>query len=195
MSNPKGDKRGSTLTSCHSLNSTEYGYNNGCSGYARDNYSIITFVAADPNNPENLNNRKTMRQIFAYMPNNGLLLQSRLYNTTGGTYGAQAESKIYRDLMQREIAELEQAPNLWKTYTYFNNTQCTISAGTGFGGYPDWMYQNFAAKISIRSDKADSYEPFFVGTYGLCICSAGRECNIVCVKNNLRKTILCPILG
>ena len=21
------------------------------------------------------------------------------------------------------------------------------------------------------------------------------ECNIVCVKNNLRKTILCPILG
>ena len=22
-----------------------------------------------------------------------------------------------------------------------------------------------------------------------------RECNIVCVKNNLRKTILCPILG
>ena len=174
MSNPKGDKRGCTLTSCHSLNSTEYGYNNGCSGYARDNYSIITFVAADPNNPETLNNRKTMRQIFAYMPNNGLLLQSRLYNTTGGTYGAQAESKIYRDLMQREIAELEQAPNLWKTYTYFNNTQCTISAGAGFGGYPDWMYQNFAAKISIRSDKADSYEPFFVGTYGLCIC-CGNE--------------------
>ena len=61
MSNPKGDKRGCTLTSCHSLNSTEYGYNNGCSGYARDNYSIITFVAADPNNPETLNNRKTMR--------------------------------------------------------------------------------------------------------------------------------------
>ena len=174
MSNPKGDDRGSTLTSCHSLNSTEYTYNNGCSGYARDNYSIITFVAADPNVPETLNNRKIMRQIFAYKPGNGLLLQSRLYNTSGGTYGAQAESKVYRDLMQREIAELEQAPNLWKTYTYFNNTRCTISAGTGFGGYPDWFYGAFAAKFSIRSDKAESYEPFYIGTYGLCIC-CGKE--------------------
>lgn len=174
MSNPKGDDRGSTLTSCHSLNSTEYTYNNGCSGYARDNYSIITFVAADPNVPETLNNRKIMRQIFAYKPGNGLLLQSRLYNTSGGTYGAQAESKVYRDLMQREIAKLEQAPNLWKTYTYFNNTRCTISAGTGFGGYPDWFYGAFAAKFSIRSDKAESYEPFYIGTYGLCIC-CGKE--------------------
>ena len=44
-----------------------------------------------------------MRQMFAYKVNNGLLLQSRLYNTSGGTYGAQKESKLYRDLVQREI--------------------------------------------------------------------------------------------
>ena len=80
MSNPKNDKRGDTLTSCHSFNSTSYQYNNGCSGYARDPYSIIAFVAADPENPETLNNRKTMRQIFGYKPGNGVLLQSRLYN-------------------------------------------------------------------------------------------------------------------
>ena len=174
MSNPKDDKRGCTLTSCHSLNSVSYSYNNGCSGYARDNYSFIAFVAADPSIPETLNNRKTMRQIFAYKPGNGLLLQSRLYKTVGGTYGAQTESKIYRDLVQREISQLEQVPNLWQTYNYFNNTHCTISAGSGFGGYPDWMYQNFGAKISIRQDKADSYEPFYIGTYGLCIC-CGNE--------------------
>ena len=41
MSNPKEDDRGETLTSCHSLNSTEYKYNNGCSGYARDAASFI----------------------------------------------------------------------------------------------------------------------------------------------------------
>ena len=87
MSNPKDDRRGSMLTSCHSFNSTEYPYNCGCSGYARDNYTFITFIAADPANPETLNNRKTMRQIFAYKPYNGLLLQSRLYNTDGGSYG------------------------------------------------------------------------------------------------------------
>ncbi len=118
MSNPKDDKRGDTLTSCHSFNSTSYSYNNGCSGYARDEYTFITFVAADPSNPETLNNRKTMRQIFAYKPGNGLLLQSRLYNTSGGTYGAQEDSKLYRDLVQREISDLEGAPNLWQTYGY-----------------------------------------------------------------------------
>ena len=169
MSNPKGDDRGSTLTSCHSLNCTDYPYNNGCSGYARDNYSFITFVAADHNIPEALNNRKTMRQVFAYKPGNGVLLQSRLYNTSGGTYGVQAESKVYRDLVQRELSQLEQADNLWQTCNYFNNTRCKISAGVGFGGYPDWMYRGFGAKISIRQDKADSFEPFYVGTFGLCI--------------------------
>lgn len=176
MSNPKDDDRGSTLTSCHSLNSTAYRYNNGCSGYARDNYSFIAFVAADPDNPETLNNRKTMRQIFAYKPGNGVLLQSRLYNTSGGTYGVQAEARIYRDLVQRELSQLEKTANLWQTYNYFNNTHCKISTGVGFGGYPDWMYKGFGAKISIRQDKADSFEPFYVGTYGLCIC-CGTEIN------------------
>ena len=174
MSNPKSDKRGSTLTSCHSLNSTSYTYNNGCSGYARDEYSFIAFVAADPDVPETLNNRKTMRQVFAYKPGNGVLLQSRLYNTSGGTRGAQAESKIYRDLVQRELSQLEQVPNLWHTFNYFNNDHCKIGTGVGFGGYPDWMYQEFDAKISIRQDRSDAFEPFYIGTYGLCIC-CGEE--------------------
>ena len=181
MSNPKMDKRGNTLTSCHSLNTTEYSYNCGCSGYARDNYTFITFIAADPDNPETLNNRKTMRQIFAYQPGNGLLLQSRLYNTEGGTYGAQKDSKLYRDLMQREISELEDAPNLWKTYTYFNNTICRIGVGVGFGGYADWVYENFDAKISLRRDHADNFEPFYVGNYGLCIqCGCEIDSRLYC---------------
>jgi len=169
MSNPKDDKRGDTLTSCHSFNSTSYSYNNGCSGYARDEYTFITFVAADPSNPETLNNRKTMRQIFAYKPGNGLLLQSRLYNTSGGTYGAQEDSKLYRDLVQREISDLEGAPNLWQTYTYFNNTHCTIGIGVGFGGYADWVYKDFDAKLSIRNDHAEDFNDFYVGNFGLCI--------------------------
>ena len=90
MSNPKWDERGSTLTSCHSLNSTEYTYNCGCSGYACDDVSFIAFTVADPTDAESLNNRKTTRQVFAYKPDNGVLLQSRLYNTSGGTRGAQS---------------------------------------------------------------------------------------------------------
>ena len=117
MSNPKHDRRGNMLTSCHSFNSTEYRYNNGCTGYARDDVTIIAFTVDDPSNPELLNNRKTTRQLFMYKVGNGLLLQSRMYNSGGGVYGASELSPLYRNLVQREISELEGVPNLWKTYT------------------------------------------------------------------------------
>ena len=174
MSNPKGDKRGNTLISCHSLNSTEYTYNSGCSGYACDDVSIIVFTVTDPDDPETLNNRKTTRQIFAYKPGNGILLQSRLYNTYGGTTGAQSTSNIYRDLIQRELAYLEAAPNLWKTGLAGRNYSAHVQTGEGFGGYTDWIYEGFEGKVSIRSDHADDCKPLVVGTYGNCI-SCGEK--------------------
>ena len=170
MSNPKEDKRGSTLTSCHSFNSTEYSYNNGCSGYARDNVSFIVFTVDDSNDRETLNNRKTTRQIFAYRPGSGLLMQSRLYNTFGGTHGAQEESKVYRDLVQREICILEDVPNLWKTYSSTGDYDYLIQKGTGFGGYCDWRYAEFDGHISIRNGTdPETVDPLFVGEAGLCI--------------------------
>ena len=183
MSNPIYDKRGETMTSCHSFNRTDYSYNNGCSGYARDSVTMIAFTASDPNIPETLNNRKTTRQLFMYQPDNGLLLQSRMYNTSGGTRGAQSESKIYRDLIQREISACENAPNLWKTFKYYNNDKCVyLDSGNGFGGYPDCIYQDFNAIVSIRNDHYDNYRIFNIGTYGLCIvcgdlCSNGLYCS------------------
>ena len=183
MSNPKDDKRGETLVSCHSLNSRDCEYNCGCAGYARDKYTFIVFTAADPDQPETLNNRKTSRQLFVYKPYNGLLLQSRLYKTSGGTRGSQAESKLYRDLVQRELSELEDAPNLWITEKYCNNKRdIYIGKGDGFGGYSDWHHSDFDAKISIREDHLDDFKTFSVGTYGLCICcgeeiSSGLYCD------------------
>ena len=183
MSNPINDKRGETMTSCHSFNRTDYSYNNGCSGYARDGVTMIAFTASDPNIPETLNNRKTTRQLFMYQPNNGLLLQSRMYNTSGGTRGAQSESKVYRDLIQREISACENIPNLWKTFKYCNNDKCIcFESGEGFGGYPDWICREFNAIVSIRNDHANDYKLFKIGTYGLCImcgdlCSSGLYCS------------------
>lgn len=175
MSNPKYDKRGNTLTSCHSFNSTEYDYNNGCSGYARDNYTFIVFTVDDPSNPETLNNRKTTRQIFAYKPGNGLLLQSRMYNTSGGVYGAAEDSKLYRDLVQREISMLEEMPNLWKTSSFYGSDFAhAIHAHEDFGGYPDWAYENFDAHVSVRKDRAEDFEGLEIGAAGLCICCGGE---------------------
>ena len=74
---------------------------------------MIAFTVDNPLKPETFNKRKTSRQLFIYKVGNGLLLQSRIYNTSGGTCGEQKESTLYRDLVQREISELEGVPNLW----------------------------------------------------------------------------------
>ena len=181
MSNPINDGRGTMLTSCHSFNRTDYEYNNGCSGYARDPYTFIVFTAADPHNPETLNNRKTSRQLFSYKPGNGLLLQSRLYDTTGGTNGAQALSKEYRDLIQREISALEESPNLWRTFRYVGQDDVIFDEHQGFGGYADWTFRDFDAKVSVRSDHEDSHETWLIGEYGLCIgCGCEIESGLYC---------------
>lgn len=181
MSNPKGDHRGTTLTSCHSFNSTEYEYNNGCTGYARDKVSFIAFTVADPADKETLNNRKTTRQVFAYKPGNGLLLQSRMYNTSGGVYGASEDSKLYRDLIQREISMLENVPNLWKTYPTVGEKSFCVERGDGFGGYPDWEYENFDGKVSIRADHEEDFRSLVVGSYGLCVsCGCETSYGVYC---------------
>lgn len=166
MSNPKCDQRGSTLTSCHSLNCSDYTYNSGCSGYARDPVSFLAFTVADPSDHESLFNRKTTRQVFAYRPGGGVLLQSRLYNTGGGTNGAQADSQVYRDLVQREISDLESVPNLWKTSPSCDSD--LVTTDQDFGGYEDWTYSDFNGKISVRQD-AINPEPLVIGASGLCL--------------------------
>ena len=182
MSNPKKDKRGSTMVSCHSLNSTAYPYNCGCTGYARDSISFIVFTASDPANPETLNNRKTSRQIFAYKSNNGVLLQSRMYTTKsgdsyGGVNGDTEDGRLYRDLVQREISDLEHVPNLWTTRDYHRNEfGIDIRKDEGFGGYADWLEFTDSAKISVRKDHQHDCQSFSIGTYGLCI-KCGEEIN------------------
>ena len=102
---------------------------------------------------------------------NGLLLQSRLYNTHGSTRGEQEESKLYRDFVQRELSELEGIPNLWKTENYSGNKRgIYIEADYGFGGYCDWNFADFNPKISVHENHLDDFEIFTVGAYGLCIC-------------------------
>lgn len=185
MSNPKHDSRGATMTSCHSFNSTEYEYNCGCSGYARDEVTLIAFTVKNPKDKESILNRKTSRCLFFYRPGSGVLLQSRMYLTKAGdSYGGVydvvvPEVKEYRELVQSVIAECEGFPNLWSTKKYADNAwHINIGKACGFGGYPDWKYSNFNAFLSIQKDKVkeipSGYNPYNIGTYGLCI-SCGEE--------------------
>ena len=198
MSNPKCDDRGNTLTSCHSFNSTEYEYNNGCSGYARDKVSFIVFTVSDPTDRETLNNRKTTRQVFAYRPGSGLLMQSRMYNTSGGVYGAAEDSKLYRDLVQREISMLEDMPNLWNTYAAIHpDYRGYVVEGDGFGGYPDWTYENFDGHISLRKDcDRENVAPLTVGTWGLCIsCGCETSTGLYCDDCKYENSAQCDECG
>jgi len=96
-----------TVVSCHSLDSSGC-YRNGAIGYARDAVTMIAFTVKDFNDKESLNYRKTSRQLFMYEVGNGVLLQSRLYDSeiSGDSYGGVEGNaddiekyKIYRELI------------------------------------------------------------------------------------------------
>ena len=173
-SNPHSDKRGEMMVSCHSLNSG-CGYRAGTSGYARDGVSLIVF-SAKKGERDSLNTRKTLRQLFFYKPDNGILVQSRLYKTNarnndpyGGTSGEQPESKVIRATVEGVIAQCEGAVNLWKSQPYCdNNIHFQMDIADGFAGYPDWIYSSYAARIAVRKDKTDDWETFTVGAPSLC---------------------------
>lgn len=171
MTNPQYDRRGSMLQSCHALNHDELHFGTGNSGYARDAVTFVAFTVANPDDAESLNNRKTTRQLFMYQPGNGVLLQSRLYNTSGGTRGKQEKSTLYRDLVQRTISDCENAINLWNTSNYDDNPfKMVLPSGEGFYGYADWLeFGGEIIKLSVRKDKLDTCKPFEIGTYGLCV--------------------------
>ena len=172
MSNPHGDDRGQMLTSCHSLTCDEYQYNVGCTGYARDPVTFIAFTVNDPQDKETLNNRKTTRQLFMYEPGNGALCQSRLYTTNGGTDEEVEEYRLYRDLVQREIALLEGEVNLWTKKTvgkWFAEGDDWIDKHDDFGGYADWWEFRNIANVSVLKSKLDTADSFTVGEAGLCL--------------------------
>lgn len=203
MSNPKYDERGTMLTSCHSLNCDDYTYNSGCVGYARDETSFIVFTCADPNDRETLNNRKTSRQVFAYRPGSGLLMQSRMYTTSGGTYGKAEDTTLYRDLVQREISMLEDGVNSWITRDLPGNCSDYVIKGEDFGGYADWEYRDFDCHISFRKDLVRPGEdmlqvsPLMVGAPALCV-ECGEEVaeneGLYCQDHN-KNTVTCEYCG
>ena len=168
MSNPKDDRRGDCLTSCHSLNDTKTDYNGGCTGYARDEVTMIAFTTNDPNTKETLNNRKITRQLFMYKPHNGVLLQSRMYNTH---YNDEFEydNNLYRSLIEQEIACCEHVPNDWKSMPYQDNKDIQLDRHYRFGGFPDWLCSTNKITLSINDSYKTTADNFIIGNAGLCI--------------------------
>ena len=191
MSNPVGDNRGDTMTSCHSFNNGNY--KAGCIGYARDNVSMIAFTAA--NDGEGLLNRKTARQLFFY--HRGALIQSRLYTSrNSGSYGGidardvdeYWEYKDFRLTVQTQIAAGEAEPNHWITCPYrtmrgtLNKYNMLAKKHESFGGYPDWIVfakDKGIIKLSILKSAKNCLEDFVIGEATLS-CRTGEEITHYC---------------
>ena len=193
MSNPKGDTRGNMLVSCCSLNNAEFSYNNGCTGYARDSITMIAFTVDDINNKESWFNRKTSRQLFMYKPESGFMLQSRMYNSAGGTLRKDISYEDYLRIMQDLICTCEKRDNKWETVEYLKQDKCIFTPHIYFGGYPDWRYREFPSFVSIRKDnKPDDFE---VGAAGICWdCGMPITCpqdGVFCEKHTQSHCELC----
>lgn len=176
QSNPKNDDRGEMLTSCHSLNNMEHEYSNGCAGYAMDGVTMILFRAATPD-ADGRCTRKTMRQFFYYQQGSGVILQSRLYDSCGGTRGHQAESDKTLKLVQGIIAGCENIANNWNTYEYSHSYDARVrfDARPEFGGYTDWYYTQFDPRISFHASTNYTYSKVFhVGSAGICFICGGE---------------------
>ena len=110
--------------------------------------------------------------MFMYQAHNGLLLQSRMYRTQSSSYGGvngdTSKGRLYRALIQREIANLEQVPNLWITRNYYENEfNVDIKKNEAFGGYANWLEYTDCAKISILKSYEHNFKTFKVGNHGL----------------------------
>lgn len=182
MSNPKGDSRGESLTSCHSFNG-EHCYKSGAIGYAIDDVTMLAFTAA--NSDDALLNRKTSRQVFCY--HKGALLQSRLYTSRndrsyGGIrsreVGEYWEYKEFRVAIQNEISRCENGSRYWRTTDYrtkngkLNKFGVCVNKHSDFGGYEDWEVfsrEKGMIRISVRKDMLDEIEDFTAGEASLSL--------------------------
>ena len=194
MSNPHSDDRGRMLVSCHSLNSS-YSYKNGCVGYACDAITMIVFTVNNFDDEESWYNRKTSRQLFMYKPDSKVLLQSRMYDSAGGTTGRQPASKPYREIVQKIISDCEEKPNLWRSFNYNpcrehyeEYPHFEFEEAYNFAGYPDWTFPDFAPMISIRKDWTEDEDErsFIIGAASYCT-DCGREIK----AHNTNKHMVC----
>lgn len=189
MSNPKNSESGDMLTSCHSLNNTEYEYNCGCSGYAADYVTMIAFTVSDPDDEDLQYYRKTSRQLFMYKVGTGVLVQSRMYNSEGGTSGLNAWSESYRNAITKLIAECEEKENDWEVNDYYHNKyDFELKPGIGFGGYPDWIYSDFNAVVAVRKDSqllCGVVMDYRAGKRGTCLgCGCDITEHVFCSECN-----------
>lgn len=136
--------RNNSWSSCHCLDNGEY--HGGTLSYMNDGYSMIFYTVDDDVTEEFYAAPKRTRQVFCY--NSGILLQSRLYPQTDDN-----ESRdMYRNIVQRAIADCLQLPNLWTLKREHDEVSRRISTHDDSLHYRDYEYKVYRPNISLLKD-------------------------------------------
>ena len=148
-----------TWHSCHCLD--DGGYRAGCYSYMGDAVSMIFFTVDENITSDYHKVPRITREIFCY--HEGVLLQSRLYPSDDAT-----QRDLYRDLVQRAVAECLRMPNLWTVKNKESDTQQYLITEDDTHHYPD--YECGYAIVSLLKGWPQEYKPMTIGSLSLCPC-------------------------
>ena len=133
----------------------------GTLSYMNDSVTMIFYTTYNEATENFHTLPKHTRQVFCY--NEGLLLQSRLYPCSDNNETRQ----IYRNLVQKALADCLDLPNLWTVESDREDVGKICITGNGALHYPDYEH-NFNASVSKLKDFIIG-EEIYIGTEAYCI--------------------------
>lgn len=148
--------------SCHCLDDGTY--HAGTLSYMNDECSMIFYTVDDDVTEKYHTEPKRTRQIFCY--NNGILLQSRLYPQTDDD-----ESRdMYRNIVQRTIADCLMVPNLWELKRNQEDIDQHVRTHGNALHYCDYLFDTYKANISLlKNATVEQNEHILVGHTAYCL--------------------------
>lgn len=158
--------------SCHCL--ADGGFRSGCASYMGDNVSMIFFTVDEAVTSDFHKAPRITREIFCYQE--GLLMQSRLYPTDDDK-----QRVLYRNLIQKTVADCLGVPNLWKMENKGTAVRSYLETAIGSLHYPDYEY-DYAVLSFLKSWDAP-FRKMKIGSHTRCPCcgrTSTRSSDLTC---------------
>lgn len=171
--------------SCHCLE--DGGYRGGCASYMGDAASMI-FFTVDETITDNFHKApRITREIFCYQE--GMLMQSRLYPTDDDK-----QRRLYRNLVQKTVADCLGVPNLWKMENKEEGVRPYLETADGSFHYRDYEY-GYAVLSFLKSWDAP-FKTIMIGSRTLCpCCGEHTRLRSALTCGNCNRVVLCKECG
>lgn len=171
---------GNSWHSCHDIRDADSCgcYSSGTISYMLDGVSMIFYTVDKEYDGDSIElESKIQRQVFCY--DDGQLLQSRLYPSANDGNTEQYDN--IRAIVQKIIADCENAPNLW-----VKKSKWKVDVDDNATLYPDWNCNTRNAFFTVLKSKSEMLcDDMIVGHAPICIeCGEyhGENENINCCR-------------